>query len=230
MERFDCDGSLENLVLFEDRILAPLRVATSNEIPVEKMSQFVGWAKALDNLTEKMDPNFDIMQIERLFMALLDNPRLSRDDLMPFLPLFFEREKCLNNMKICIAVREDLRKALISELKCDKILREFLKSDRGDFPGIEYDSVQLYSVVLSDVLPSFEDKDEIAKFMVDILQKDEFRDASSQRTLLSTITDDEVLRQIHRLIDFYSFCPFCWHFHPSFPWVSSCDSARFQDT
>ena len=80
------DEPLEMIAKFEDKCLKPLRVAKCKDINMKKMTEVVDWAKLVDKLSSRMDSTF-MKQTDRLFLALIDNPRLTSETLLKYVPL-----------------------------------------------------------------------------------------------------------------------------------------------
>jgi hypothetical protein len=188
----DC---LNTISTFEEKVLAPLRVSTRRDFNIDKLSQMVGWAKSLDNLMTKLDPN-QPRQVDRLFMALIDNIRLSHETLEPFLTLFFDSPKKLSDMKLCLCQREKMRKLLLLNFNVAKrhpVLRDFIRSDREP-PQQQRNhlkcqtKVELYCTVIADVLPGLCSTNEQVKVLKEIMDLPVFDQGSAQRTLLATVS------------------------------------------
>ena len=134
MEESQFDEPLEMIAKFEDKCLKPLRVCKCKDINMTKMVEIVNWAKLIDKLSSRMDTTF-MKQTDRLFLALIDNPRLQSQTLFQFVPLLYETEKLVSKARLCLDQRDQIRKVLLQDFsvtKTNTILREFLRSDRGE--------------------------------------------------------------------------------------------------
>lgn len=128
-DEYHLDEPLEMIRKFQDQILTPLRVAGFKDLNSRKMKECIDWAKLVDKLTARLSPD-DMNQTERLFLALIDNPRLPAHTISNYIALIFEAEKQANNAKICLEEREEVRKFLLmnfSEAKKNRVLKEFIR-------------------------------------------------------------------------------------------------------
>ena len=203
MSYFDKDiyeDHLKCLTTFEDEILGPLRVA--KEFSRDDIVKGLRWAVQVDLLASYLDcndPNRE-KQKERLFFTLLDNPRFSEKSILDVIPVFEETEEDIEPMKKCLQKREILKKHLfemnnlqdqsLNGLPQIKILKEFIRSNRGDNSGC-VDNKDILMEISKDVINSNLAIPVKIDAICHIFKKEEFNDKVSQRIFLEMIQNNE---------------------------------------
>lgn len=150
---------LEMLAKFQDQILAPLRIAPMKTLTLKKIQKSTETAKLLDQLGVKMkSKNDDLKHLDRLFLALIDNPRLPKEVLKQYVSIIYaDNDKLATKALQCLEQRDQVRKELLTEfLKYSKEnvgLHELLRSDRGEFPRCQ-SKADVKTVLLQEALMS----------------------------------------------------------------------------
>jgi hypothetical protein len=186
------DEPLEMIAKFEDKCLKPLRVAKCKDINMKKITEVVDWAKLVDKLSSRMDSTF-MKQTDRLFLALIDNPRLTFETLLKYVPLLYETEKLLNKAKICIEQRDQIRKTLLldfSVTKSNQFLREFLRSDRGEYADIT-EKIDIKLIILQETLKTLKYQDQKVKIILEFMNSDDFQTKEELTKVLSVVKDED---------------------------------------
>lgn len=186
---------LQMLVKFEDQVLAPSRVATIKDLTMEKVQKNVEWAKLLDQLSIKMDAkNETLKHLDRLFLALLDNPRLPGELLKQYIPcIYADNDKLINNAQLCLEQRDFVRKELLTDFlhysKENVALRELLRSDRGEYSKSQ-SKVDVRLALLKETLLSTKMK---SSDKMDLIQKQlkspDFKSNQDLRQLLTMVEE-----------------------------------------
>ena len=207
MDLSTLDEPLEMIMKFEDQVLAPLRVMSLKDLGHgEKISKSVDWPKLIDKLAGRFQGSNDLRQIDRVFLALLDNPRLSKEVIYKYLPEIYGSEKVINNAKLCLEQRDEVKSELfspskLSVIKSSKALKELLRSDRGEISNEDTD-LDIQIVLLVENLKYVQDRDEKERILKeflhncpDLVTKPDFYKLfhaieQIDKTLLETIVQD----------------------------------------
>ena len=197
----DIDDHLKSFKDFEELILAPLRV--TKNISVNDIAKCLGWAISLERINQEIDPSGDKL-INRLFIALLDNPRLSEASIHKFIPLFKETDEEKIKMEFCLKSREELKDSLfdLSVVLKSKNIKELIRSNRGDFKECFNKKdvmIELFKDLLESNNVTFNEK---VNTLTKMLKKKELNDTSSQRQLLHLVKihDPTILEKIYESI------------------------------
>ena len=195
------EDHLKCLTTFEDEILGPLRVA--KQFSRDDIVKGLRWAVQVDLLASYLDPNDPNpeKQKERLFFTLLDNPRFSEKSILEVIPVFKETEdEDIEPLKKCLQKREILKKHLfemnnlqdqsLNGLPQIKILKEFIRSNRGDNSGC-VDNKDILMEISKDVINSNLAIQVKVDAICHIFKKKEFNDKVSQRIFLEMIQNNE---------------------------------------
>lgn len=199
MSYFDKDiyeDHLKCLTTFQDEILGPLRVAKN--FSRDDIIKGFRWAVQVDLLASHLDPNDSENQVDNLFFTLLDNPRFSGKAILEIIPVFEETKG--DNFKTCLQKREILNKHLfemnnlqdqsLNGLPQIKILKEFIRSNRGDNSGC-VDNKDILLEISKDVISSNLAVQVKVDAICHIFKKKEFNDKDSQRHFLEMVQNNE---------------------------------------
>ena len=167
MSDSDKDTKYENhlkcFITFQEEILAPLRVA--KKISQDDIINALRWALQVNLLASYLDPNDPNCenQVDNLFFTLLDNARLSEKAILEVITVFKETKGDIEPLKKCLERREIFKKHLfeMNILKDQssngfpqiKILKEFIRSNRGDNSGC-VDNKDILMEISKDVINS----------------------------------------------------------------------------
>ena len=193
------DEPVQMVANFEDKVLSGLRVAAVKDVHSKKIKKYVEWAKLMDKLIGQIDSvSATMKQVDRLFLALIDNPRLGKEVILPFLPLIYDTEKLVNNAKLCLEQREDVRRDLLlnfPEACKTEGLRELLKSDRGEYSDIDINLVLFQESLLR------KDCDKIV-VIKRFLQRPDVKTEKDIRKALDVVKqiDATLLEKVHKSI------------------------------
>ena len=136
--------------------------------------------------------NFSCSKLFALLHKIAPNYKFSNKNVL-FWTLVYETEKLVNKAKICIEQRDQIRKTLLldfSVTKSNPFLREFLRSDRGEYADIT-EKIDIKLVILQETLKTLKYQDQKVEIILEFMNSDDFQTKEELTKVLSVVKDED---------------------------------------
>ena len=175
---------------FENHSLAWLRAADYFDISDSKMSRLVKQAYAIEKLLEDVEDYQTRHYVDQVFLALLDNPRLTKIDLSRYISLIYQKRSAAKRAGKYYRRRQKMWTTLRKVPMKDESIKNFICSRVGNFERCDTIS-SIKSAVLKTNLAMMKSDMEKLDAIRNLMADENFQEKKSLKMLLELVRDHD---------------------------------------
>ena len=175
---------------FENHSLAWLRAADYFDISESKISRLVKQAYAIEKLLEDVEDYQTRHYVDQVFLALIDNPRLIKVDLVRYISLIYQKRRAAKRARKYYRHRQKMWTTLSKFPTKEDSIRNFICSRVGNFEGCN--SLQrLKCAILKTNISMMKSDTEKIEAIRNLMADDHFKEKDSLKILLEIVRDHD---------------------------------------